>query len=294
MNFDLNELRLFIHVAKHCSITQAALASGEQKSKISRKIQSLESNLQTRLFYRKPGEMSLSESGKQLFELYAPIFEQLEQAQSHIINEQAELKGTIKILLPLNLSISEFTDVIFEFNKKHKDIRLHCSTVNVHPNVPQSDFDVMFLLDYMPLPDHFYIAKKIFEMEVGVFCNVDYFKTLPDVIDVEKIDDYDFVSSTGINGLNFVNKGTEEFKVVQSRIYVDGYLAQKRAALQGLGLFMCPRFLIEKELENKELKQVKFNLPMKSMNLYLAYKEQGYKTKPVQYFIDHVCHTFEK
>jgi len=292
-NLDLNELRLFIQVAKLSSITLAANATGEQKSKISRKVRNLEAQLQTRLFYRKPGSMDLSLQGKQLFEIYAPIFEKIEKAQITVVSNQQSLAGVIKIMLPLNLAMSSFIDVLFNFNKIYHDIHLNCSTVIVHPNIPKNDADIMFLLDYVPLPDHFYVAKKLWVMEVGIFCSPKYKARLPNIVSVSQLEKLSCITSEGINGFTFLKDKEDWFVQTNSRIQIDGYLPQKEAALNDLGLFSAPKFLLEHELEEGRLIDITFSLPLKPMSLFIAYEEKGFKAKPVQLFIDYVIEQFQ-
>jgi len=65
---DFNHLAMFIKVVDSGSLSKAARELNEQKSKISRAIKSLESELSVTLIYRNTRQLSLTEAGRRLYQ----------------------------------------------------------------------------------------------------------------------------------------------------------------------------------------------------------------------------------
>ncbi len=89
--------RIFYYVAVNGSFTKAAEAIGNNQPNITRIINNLESELDTQLFIRSRQGVTLTPSGKSLFQHVAIAVEQLKTAEEEILEEQKLQLGLITI-----------------------------------------------------------------------------------------------------------------------------------------------------------------------------------------------------
>ena len=76
----LDTLRLFVEVAQHGSLTEAAAAMNMTKGAVSYQIKTLEVDLGAKVFGRTPRGVVLTEAGRQLLTMARPHFREIEQA----------------------------------------------------------------------------------------------------------------------------------------------------------------------------------------------------------------------
>lgn len=124
---DTHKLELFAALAATRHFNRAAERCFVSPSKLSRAIQSLEDELQVRLFERNNRSVELTHEGK-LFLAYArETLQQLETVKHRIQQQSQELTGAISIYCSVTASYSFLYDILTDFRQQHPriEIRLH-------------------------------------------------------------------------------------------------------------------------------------------------------------------------
>lgn len=117
-----NDLRIFMAVAQECSITKAAETLGYVQSNVTARIQVLESELNTQLFYRKHG-MILTPNGKKLLSYTEKILHLLNEAYKDLKNS-TEPSGTLSIGANLTVSSLHLPKILSEYHKTYPIVDL--------------------------------------------------------------------------------------------------------------------------------------------------------------------------
>ena len=99
------DLRTFVAVVETGSFTAAADRLGVAKSATSRRMASLESRLGVQLLQRTTRRLSLTDTGRSFYERSARILADLDEAEAAVHQEHGELRGNLRIALPLSLAI---------------------------------------------------------------------------------------------------------------------------------------------------------------------------------------------
>src|SRR5579859_2389968 len=97
---NLNDLQVFVQVAKAQSFTTAAERLDLPKSSVSRSIHNLESRLGVRLIERTTRRVALTEEGRMYFDRCERVLEEAEQAEIEIGALQARPRGTLRVGTP--------------------------------------------------------------------------------------------------------------------------------------------------------------------------------------------------
>jgi DNA-binding transcriptional LysR family regulator len=125
---DSNDLRIFIAVAQEGSVTRAAQRLGYVQSNITARIQYLESELNTQLFYRQQG-MKITSSGEKLLPRAAQILHQLDEIKSGI-SDSGEPIGRLSIGANYTVSSLHLPKLLSQYHKAYPEIDLTLETSN--------------------------------------------------------------------------------------------------------------------------------------------------------------------
>lgn len=124
---DLNQLQIFVHVARERSFTRAAARLGVTQSALSHSIRALEARLEVRLLARSTRGVAPTEAGERLFATVATYFDGIDTELAALSAARGKPAGTIrisandhaveKILWPrLAKVLSDYPDIKVELN----------------------------------------------------------------------------------------------------------------------------------------------------------------------------------
>ena len=123
-NINLNLYKVFYDVAKYGSFSKAAEFTYTTQSAISKSIKKLEDELDTKLFYRNPHGVELTEKGKQLLFYVEKSFGNLLTAERVMLETENLERGKLTIGLPSYISSFFFFDKIIGFHNKYPNIEI--------------------------------------------------------------------------------------------------------------------------------------------------------------------------
>ncbi|WP_164916158.1 LysR family transcriptional regulator, partial [Xanthomonas perforans] len=94
---NLNDLQVFVTVAREGSFTRAAAQLGLSQSALSHTVRALETRLGIRLLTRTTRSVAMTEAGARLFETVAPRLEEIDAQLSALTDFRDKPAGTIRI-----------------------------------------------------------------------------------------------------------------------------------------------------------------------------------------------------
>jgi DNA-binding transcriptional LysR family regulator len=114
-SIDLNEIAIFVHIAKLGSLTAAARVLGLPKSTVSRKLSQLEERLSVRLVQRTPRHLSLTERGKIYFEQCSGVLDLVANAEAAVSNVDQAPHGLLRVSAGMDFGVAVVSPLIQEF-----------------------------------------------------------------------------------------------------------------------------------------------------------------------------------
>ena len=120
---NLNHLRIFECVFRTRSMTVAADELHLTQSGVSQHIKTLEDSLDIKLFDRVNQKLIPTQEGKSLFEMCAPVLNNIEHGLQDLRGESAELSGTVSVGMPMEFGHNMIMPRISEIAKKHPGIK---------------------------------------------------------------------------------------------------------------------------------------------------------------------------
>ncbi len=140
---DINSLLVFFKVAETKSLTQASKVLEMPVSTVSRRLQKLEDDLETKLFHRTTRKISMTPEGLLLYNKSKPLLDELETIGNELVGDCNEIKGDIRITAPIEKRMY-IGDKIAAFRKIYPYINIHANFSNDFQDLVQGSYDFAF------------------------------------------------------------------------------------------------------------------------------------------------------
>ena len=167
------DLQTFVAVVEAGSFTAAAERLDTAKSAVSRRISALEERLGVQLLHRTTRRLNLTDSGRSFYEHSARILADLDEAESALAQEHGELRGKLKIALPLSFGLRHMCKPIAEFNRRHPRVEFDLNFNDRRIDLVEEGIDLALRIGR--LRDSSLIAKRLFDVRTVVCGSKQYF-----------------------------------------------------------------------------------------------------------------------
>ncbi|MDH3265498.1 MAG: LysR substrate-binding domain-containing protein [Gammaproteobacteria bacterium] len=147
----LRGLRTFCVAARYGSFRTAGEELFVTASAVSHQIKSLEEELGEQLFDRNSRELSLTETGKSLYEDVSPLIDQLNQVAASY--KKGSTSSSIRISVQPFFASEYFVPRLSEFTARHPEIDIQVGTSDESAEKLPSDADLSIRLFKSPPPD---------------------------------------------------------------------------------------------------------------------------------------------
>jgi DNA-binding transcriptional LysR family regulator len=281
---DLHTLKIFQTVAKLGSISQAARELQYAQSNITMKIQQLETELQTTLFYRHNRGTALTAKGSMLLTYTEKIFDLIEETKNVMTDDQTP-RG------PLIIGSMETTAAVrlpVLFSKYHKDfpevdLTLKTGSTEQHiQGVLQYELDGAFVAGPISHPD--LIQKEVFEEELVLITD----KIHPPISSINDVQAKTLlVFHKGCAYREKLEQLLHQEKLLSNKIMefgtLDGIIGCVSA---GLGISMLPYSVIAKHIQEGSLRQHSLPNDYGKVKTMFIYRKENYLPTSLLKFID--------
>ena len=128
MRHDLNDLEVFIAVARHRSFRKAAEERNVTASSLSHTMRALEARLGIRLLNRTTRSVEPTEAGKHLYARVSRVIQDLEQALDEINGFRDTIQGTLRLNVPRPAARLLLAPMLSGFLKVHPNVTIEVIT----------------------------------------------------------------------------------------------------------------------------------------------------------------------
>lgn len=152
---DLNDLRIFCSVAQYGSMTKAASALNYVQSNVSARIQHLENDLQTQLFYRHRNGITLAPAGKTLLDYADKINVLLKEAEKAVKHDVIP-SGVLSIGAIESTAFARLPSILSEYHAQYPNVNISLfsdSTEELVSMVLKRKIDAAFVAGPVNHPD---------------------------------------------------------------------------------------------------------------------------------------------
>ena len=139
---DLNDLQFFAIVVEHGGYAAAERALGIPKSRLSRRITQLETDLGVRLLQRSTRKFAVTDIGQSVYRHAQSMLAEAQAAREAVDRVSAEPRGLIKVSSPVALAQDMLAKLLPEFLAAHPQVRVQLHVSNRRVDIIPEGFDV--------------------------------------------------------------------------------------------------------------------------------------------------------
>ncbi|MEK2485261.1 LysR substrate-binding domain-containing protein [Providencia stuartii] len=260
MRYDLNDLYYYVKVVEHGGFSQAGLALGIPKSKLSRRIADLEQKLNVSLIYRSTRQFHVTEIGQTFYQQCKNVVDEAKIAEELICSVQTDLKGIIKLSCPVALLQVYLQDLLVDFMVKYPEIDVQILAVNRPVDVISEGLDMALRVRSLPLDDSGLMMKVLGYSRRVLVASPLLFKGGEPLQQPEELVNYPILANTEHSQNYTVTlKNSEDLSFTQHfipKLATTDILTLYKAALKGIGIARLPYGVVEKDLSSGALIEI--------------------------------------
>lgn len=287
---DIEDLRTFVEVADAGGVSPAARRLGISKSIASRTLARLEAELGVQLLARTTRGAALTEAGALFREHAAKACAEIDQARE-ALQPEGELRGRLRIALPLTFGPTHFASVLAELAVRHPQLQVHTYYSDRFVDLVNEGFDCAIRAGY--LADSSLVARCVGPLHGKLVASPAYIAAngAPDTPD--QMAQHEALMQ-GTEPWQFLD-GDEVVTIrPQGRFKADNGTALAVAAIAGLGVAWLPDAIVEEHVANGTLQVVMPRYPPPSAGIYVIRPPGRHPSRKVRVLTELLIECFDQ
>jgi DNA-binding transcriptional LysR family regulator len=245
-DFNWNDLRAFLAVARSGRLTTAAARTGLDHTTVARRIAALEAGLGARLFDRSPHGYALTSHGERLM----PTAEKVESLALLAANELGEadqaLTGTVRIGAPEGFGSYFLAPLMARLADRHPGLQIQLVAIPGVLSLSKREADIAVTLS--PPREGRLVTRKLTDYGLSLYAAPSYLDARPPILTRADMADHRFIGYIGdllyAPELDYMQAPDVD---IQIGLQSSNLIAQLQAALAGAGLCVLPDFIAARE-----------------------------------------------
>ncbi|MBF9266111.1 LysR family transcriptional regulator [Paracidovorax cattleyae] len=257
---DLNDMLYFAEVVERGGFAAAGRALGIPKSRLSRRVSDLETQLGVRLLQRTTRKLSLTEIGESYLRHCQAVREAAQAASDAVAEVQTEPRGTVRVSCPVTLAQTVLGELMPIFLERHPQVRVEMQITNRAVDLVEEGVDVALRVRPNLDDSGSMVVKRLDDVRQVLVASPALLArqgTPATLAELTRMDSMVMSAMDGRASLRLVGPdGREEVVQLNPRYVADDLLTLKFAALAGTGLCWLPDYMCQAELGEGRLVRI--------------------------------------
>ena len=292
----LTRIRAYIDVVDAEGFSAAGRKTGRSKALLSKYVRELEDELGTLLLIRTTRQFSLTEAGQLYYRNAADILKEIDNLADLVRENNADLKGRLKISVPRSFIDAEVGQWMIDFASQHPDVALEVVAEDRFVDLIEEGFDLAIRITR--LEDSGMIARKLSDFRVYALATPQFLETHGPITHPQDLARVPVLVDTNTRSHNTIRfsqpDGSGISVAVSGPIEVNSPLATLRAARASLGVAMIPDFIGRSYIDSGELISILDPYIPTDRGIYAVYPHRRYLPAKVRAFVDFLHAWFRK
>ena len=248
---DWDKLKIFHAVAEAGSFTSSTVNLNLSQSAISRQIQSLEDDLNVKLFERHARGLTLTESGEYVFKTANEVIGKLKEVETTLSDKKNKPSGKLTVTTVISFGTTWLTPRIQEFMQLNPEIEIELIFDDKELDLSTRQADIGI---FMRRPKQLnYIQKKLIDINYHIYGSPKYLEKHGYPKTINDLNKHKFISfgrgapSPVFNPEWALKLGMKENKIMKTVMKVNSVYGLLLAVQSGVGLAALPDYLTIKQ-----------------------------------------------
>ncbi len=292
---DLNDMLYFVEVVERGGFAAAGRVLGIPKSRLSRRVSELESQLGVRLLYRTTRKLSLTDVGEAFLRHCQAVRESAQAAADAVAQVQTAPRGTLRVSCPVTIAQSVLGELMPAFLARYPLVRVEMLVTNRVVNLVEEGVDVGLRVRESVEGSASMVVKRLdrtCQLLVASPKLLERQGTPRTLADLAKLDSLAMSVQDGKASWSLIGPGgVRETLQHQPRYVVDDLHTLKFAALAGTGLCWLPDYMCQDEIRAGTLVRVLPDWTQPQGIFHAVFPSRRGLAPAVRKFLDYLAET---
>jgi DNA-binding transcriptional LysR family regulator len=245
-HLDWDNLRYFLAVARAGKLTAAARRLGQDHTTVGRRIASLESAFQSKLFERRPDGYRLTEVGQRLYENVDALESSVWEIQRNIAGRTQHVEGLVRIGAPDDFGNVFLAKHIGELQSVHPGLKIELITLPYTLSVSKREVDMAIGIE-RPVEGRLFV-RKLTDFEMRLYATRDYIDAHGPIAGAADLARQMWIGCVSdFNSAALLDVATGLDRTPPLRLTCSSFAGQLAAAVSGAGVAMLPSYVADQE-----------------------------------------------
>ena len=292
----IESLRVFRSVVESKSFTRAADIHGLTRPAVSRAIAALETRVGCRLLNRTTRQISLTEAAERFYEGCVRILDDLDALEADVASHTREAAGVLRLVAHTTAALNRLVPLIARFTRDHPKVTVDVTLTERPVDLVADGYDLGIVVPYM-VTSETTVVRLIERIPIVMVATPEYLRASSVPREPSQLAEHKFVPiSPSIRrpSIAFRDGAHESSVPLRFDVSSNSPVFNREMVLQGLGIGLVPKDLVENELASGTLVRVLADLRLvhDSVEIWLAYSNRSLLPAKVRAFIDYASAFF--
>lgn len=291
-------MQAFVRVVEAGNFTKAADSIGMPKATVTRLIQTLEKELDTKLLNRTTRKVTVTADGAAYYERAGRLLGDMEELESSMSRAKASPRGRLKIDVPSSLGLTVIIPALPDFYARYPDIQLELGVSDREVDIIAENVDCV--IRGGEITDQSLVARRIGEFYLMSCASPAYLKRHgkpkhPNELESNhKLIRYASPRNGRMYSFEYYRDGETITLDGRHLLAVNDSRAGVVAALAGLGVLHTATFLVQDHISSGELEPLFTEWCGGAVPLHVVYPPNRHLSNKVRVFVDWIAELFGK
>jgi DNA-binding transcriptional LysR family regulator len=272
---DLNDLYLFARVVEAGGFAAAERSTGIPKSRLSRRVAALETQLGVRLIQRSSHAFSVTDAGHGVYRHARAVAEEVQAVEGTVGETLNEPSGLVRMSSSLLTAELHLAGWIGEFISQHPKVRVSLDLTNRFVDLVAERYDLVIRFSTYELDSSDVIARNIGFSQMVLVASPALLARhgMPaEIADLHRLPALGQGSMETVRPWSFLGKdGSTIVHAPEPRLAMDSIIALREAAIRGAGVIQLPLDACRAALAAGELRTVLERYPSIGTKIFALY-----------------------
>lgn len=291
-------MQAFVRVVEAGTFTKAADSMGVPKPMVTRLIQELERELDTKLLNRTTRKVTVTVDGAAYYEQASRLLSEVQELESSMSRAKASPRGKLKVDVPSSLGLAIIIPALPDFYARYPDIQLDLGVSDRPIDLIAENVDCV--VRGGEIADQSLVARRIGEFYMMTCASPAYLKRAgvpqhPSELETQHMMiRYASPRDGKLYAFKLHSEGGSVEINGKHQLSVNDSNAGVTAALAGLGVLYTATFLIQDHISNGTLEPLFTGWCTEAKPMYVVYPPNRHLSNKVRVFVEWIAELFAK